>query len=85
VVWSEGNASFAIAAAFLLHGLPKRGFVFLAAAVLMAQVGNLSVVRADALHEQQDQLIESKPQKEREARRHEDMPRRAIRPGNPPL
>ncbi len=32
----HATASFAIAAAFLLHGLPKRGFVFLAAAVLLA-------------------------------------------------
>jgi undecaprenyl-diphosphatase len=32
----HATASFAIAAAFLLQGLPKRGFVFLAAAVLLA-------------------------------------------------
>jgi undecaprenyl-diphosphatase len=32
----HATASFAIAAAFLLHGLPKRGFVFLTAAVLLA-------------------------------------------------
>ena len=32
----HATASFAIAAAFLLHGLPKRGFVFLAAALLLA-------------------------------------------------
>jgi undecaprenyl-diphosphatase len=32
----HATASFAIAAAFLLHGLPRRGFVFLAAAVLLA-------------------------------------------------
>ena len=31
----HATASFAIAAAFLLHGLPKRGFVFLVAAVLL--------------------------------------------------
>jgi undecaprenyl-diphosphatase len=32
----HATASFAIAAAFLLHRLPRRGFVFLAAAVLLA-------------------------------------------------
>ncbi len=32
----HATASFAIAAAFLLNGLPKRGFIFLAAAVLLA-------------------------------------------------
>ena len=31
----HATASFAIAAAFLLHGLPKRGLLFLAAAVLL--------------------------------------------------
>jgi len=32
----HATASFAIAAAFLLNGLPKRGFIFLTAAVLLA-------------------------------------------------
>src|ERR1700730_12049652 len=32
----HATASFAIAAAFLLHGLPRRGLAFLAAAVLLA-------------------------------------------------
>ncbi len=32
----HATASFAIAAAFLLHGLPRRGGMFLAAAVLLA-------------------------------------------------
>ena len=32
----HATAGFAIATAFLLHGLPRRGFVFLAAAVLIA-------------------------------------------------
>ena len=32
----HATAGFAIAAAFLLHGMPRRGFVFLAAAVLIA-------------------------------------------------
>ena len=31
----HATASFAIAAAFLLHGMPRRGFVFLAAAMLI--------------------------------------------------
>lgn len=32
----HATASFAIAAAFLLHRLPKRGFIFFAVAVLLA-------------------------------------------------